>query len=83
MPDDAATAYTIDRVKADLASLRGKDVVVSCDKGRSKFTQDNGIMDNVYPATFTVRIRKRRGRFLVVSYSYADIISGKVTVTAV
>lgn len=70
---------SIVKEKQRVRELFGKTVKVKLNLGRNKFAQFYGRIDGVYPALFTVQpVDGFTGK---TSYSYSEMICGKVKIT--
>lgn len=69
---------SISEVRERIASLKGKPVDMRVDCGRKRIVFKSGVIENVYPAVFTVKLSGEDSD--MVSYSYSDIMCGDVLV---
>lgn len=70
------------QVKKDLSQIVGSKVMLETNKGRQKSARSSGVVENVYPAIFTIALdatstTPRR----TVSYSYTDVLTRTVEIT--
>ncbi len=56
----------------------GKKVVIKADKGRNKITTKTGIIEDVFPSLFTVKIVNEFDQERTVSYTYSDLLTSTV-----
>ena len=63
----------IDKIKKDINSLVGKDVLVSVNVGRNKREKYYGKVLEVYPYLFTIKVKD-----IIKSYTYNDILIASV-----
>lgn len=72
---------TISAIKDTVCALNGKDVTVKLNLGRNKFVTFPAVVSGVYPSLFTVSPFDKS--FLgKTAYSYAEILCGRVKITA-
>lgn len=70
----------LNEVKERIASLKGKPLHLSINRGRKRFEDLTAMIDNVYPSVFTIKtigIEKEN----LQTFSYFDVISGDVIIT--
>ncbi len=65
----------IDKIKKDINSLVGKDVLVSVNVGRNKREKYYGKVLEVYPYLFTIKVKD-----IIKSYTYNDILTKDVQI---
>ncbi len=68
---------TLQQIKENLLELKGKPVNVISNRGRNKIEQYDGLVDNIYPAVFTIKLKEG-----LKTYSYSDILCGNVKVNS-
>ena len=56
----------------------GKKVIIKADKGRNKIITKTGIIENVFPSLFTIRIINEFDQERTVSYTYTDLLTSTV-----
>ncbi len=66
-------------VKDKILSIKGKTVDITINHGRKKISKYNGIVENIYPSVFTVRIVDDE-RLKNVTCSYSDVLCGDVRI---
>lgn len=71
---------SLDQVKEQIRVLKSKKVDVTVNLGRNKYESFSGIVENVYPALFTVSPldKEYRGK---TTYSYSEYMCGKVKIS--
>ena len=67
----------MDNVRAQVDALRGKDVALSVNLGRNRFTELSGTVTDIHPSLFTVAVTES-GNTKKYSYSYSDVLCGQV-----
>ncbi|MBO8141098.1 MAG: Veg family protein [Firmicutes bacterium] len=77
----AANRKSLDEIKRDLDMYVGRRVKLRANRGRRKFIEAEGILEQTYPKVFVVRLNKRGGVTNRMSYSYADVLTSTVEVT--
>jgi len=63
----------LDDVKTKIASLQGKSVDISINRGRKKIVRVSAIIKDVYPSVFTVEILQK-----IQTFSYFDVMCGNI-----
>ncbi|HBR02789.1 MAG TPA: Veg protein [Ruminiclostridium sp.] len=71
---------SLSQIRKQLECLVGKRVELRANKGRKKISVKVGIVDNVYPSVFTVRLENEYNSVRKVSYNYTDILTHTVEV---
>lgn len=56
----------------------GKKVVVKADKGRNKVITKTGIIENVFPSLFTIKITNEFEQERTISFTYSDLLTSTV-----
>jgi uncharacterized protein Veg len=69
----------MDAVKMQIAALKGDRVAMYINKGRKKIIELAGIVIDVYPSVFTVKIEGSKS-LDIQSYSFSDVLTGDVRV---
>ncbi|HEY8496406.1 MAG: hypothetical protein BAA04_06225 [Firmicutes bacterium ZCTH02-B6] len=77
----AANRKSLDEIKRDLELYVGRRVKLRANRGRRKYIEAEGVLEQTYPKVFVVRLDKRGGVTNRMSYSYADILTSTVEVT--
>ncbi len=67
----------LDDIKNRVLSIKGKNVAISINRGRKKIDNYNGIVENIYPSVFTVKILNDV-KLKNVTCSYSDVLCGDV-----
>ncbi|MBS7527285.1 MAG: hypothetical protein PWP51_309 [Clostridiales bacterium] len=76
-----ATKQTLDDIKRNVQDCLGKRVVLRTNKGKRKAKVREGIIEDVFPSVFIVRIDAGRESERTISFSYSDILTESVEVT--
>jgi uncharacterized protein Veg len=76
-----ATKQTLDDIKKNVQSCLGKRVVLRTNKGKRKSKVREGVIEDVFPSVFIVRIDAGRDSERTISFSYSDILTESVEVT--
>lgn len=73
------TGVTLMEIKQQITMLKGKDIDMQVNRGRKKIENYSGVIDNIYPSVFTVKLA---GRALgdMATYSYSDVLCGDVKI---
>lgn len=73
-----ATVQTLDNIRTSLERHLGKKILLRANKGRKQIVTKKGILENVYPSVFVVRIDDKINGCSRVSYSYSDLLTSNV-----
>ena len=68
----------LDALKNQVQKNIGKKVVIKADKGRNKIITKTGIIENVFPSLFTIKIINEFDQERTVSYTYSDLLTSTV-----
>ena len=68
----------LDTLKNQVQNNIGKKVVVKADKGRNKIITKTGIIEDVFPSLFTIKIINEFDQERTVSYTYSDLLTSTV-----
>lgn len=73
-----ATVQTLDNIRLTLQKHLGKRIILKANKGRKQIMTRRGILENVYPSVFIVKLEASRSSYQRVSYSYSDLLTENV-----
>ena len=73
-----ATIQTLDNIRLSLEKHLGKKILLKANKGRKQITTKRGILENVYPSVFIVKLEANGNDYQRVSYSYSDLLTENV-----
>lgn len=73
-----ATVQTLDNIRLSLEKHLGKRIILKANKGRKQITTKRGILENVYPSVFIVKLEASGSGYQRVSYSYSDLLTENV-----
>lgn len=73
-----ATVQTLDNIRLSLEKHLGKRIILKANKGRKQITTKRGILENVYPSVFIVKLEASGSGYQRVSYSYSDLLTESV-----
>lgn len=73
-----ATVQTLDNIRLSLEKHLGKKIILKANKGRKQITTKRGILENVYPSVFIVKLEASGSGYQRVSYSYSDLLTENV-----
>lgn len=76
-----ATKETLSQLKKNVENCLGQKVVLKTNKGRKRVFVKEGVLEEVYPSIFVVRIDGGKNSERKVSYSYSDILTETVEIT--
>lgn len=72
----------VGNVRRAVAKHEGSKVRVRSNLGRHKYDVTEGIISEIYPCIFLIKVRNElEDSFQMVSYSYTDVITGDVQLT--
>ena len=66
----------LNKVKAQIFSLKGNMVKLCVNRGRKKFDTFEGVIDNAYPSVFTIMADNK-----LQTFSYFDVLCGTVKIS--
>ena len=69
----------LNEIKERLLSIKGKDIDITINRGRKKFDSYQGMIENIYPSVFTVKIKNDK-QLKNVTCSYSDVLCGDVKI---
>ena len=73
---------SVGNVRREVAKHLGSKVVVRSNLGRHKFDVTEGVISEIYPSIFLIKVRNEaEDSFQTVSYSYTDVITKDVQLT--
>jgi len=72
--------YEIDNIRQKIAALKGQNVRMLINRGRKRIEKLNGVLEDAYPAVFTIRVAGERAAALF-TYSYSDVLCGDVKIS--
>ena len=73
-----ATVQTLDNIRISLQKHLGKKILLKANKGRKQIMTRRGILENVYPSVFIVKLEANGSGYQRVSYSYSDLLTENV-----
>ena len=73
-----ATVQTLDNIRVSLEKHLGKRILLKANKGRKQIMTRRGILENVYPSDFIVKLEANVSGYQRVSYSYSDLLTENV-----
>ena len=73
-----ATVQTLDNIRLSLEKHLGKRIILKANKGRKQIMTRRGILENVYPSVFIVKLEASGSGYQRVSYSYSDLLTANV-----
>ena len=73
-----ATVQTLDNIRNSLQKHLGKKILLKANKGRKQIMTRRGILENVYPSVFIVKLEANGSGYQRVSYSYSDLLTENV-----
>lgn len=66
-------------IKNRILNIKGKNIGISINRGRKKIDNYSGIVENIYPSVFTVKILND-AQLKNVTCSYSDVLCGDVKI---
>ncbi|MBW5449054.1 Veg protein [Cohnella sp. CFH 77786] len=67
-------------IKRSLEPHVGSKIMLRANGGRRKTIERTGVLEEIYPSVFIVKLDEEQHAFKRVSYSYADILTESVEV---
>ena len=71
--------FNLNEIKEKIFSIKGKNVDVSINHGRKKISNYSGVVENIYPSVFTIKI-VGDDQLKNVTCSYSDVLCGDVRI---
>ncbi len=68
-------------IRRSLEPHVGSRVMLRANGGRRKTIERTGVLEEIYPSVFIVKLDEDQHAFKRVSYSYADILTESVEIT--
>jgi uncharacterized protein Veg len=75
---ELSQAEVMEKIKKDLECFLGSKMRFKANLGRCKVIEREGILEEIHPNLFVMRVDEKRNRSRRVSYSYADILTRSV-----
>ncbi len=72
------STMTLDEIKRKITQLKGKDISIQANRGRKKIENFCGVIDNIYPSVFTIKVKDSSRDNLTCSYS--DVLCGDIKI---
>lgn len=66
-------------IKDRILKIKGKNIDISINRGRKKIDNYCGVIENIYPSVFTVKILNDE-QLKNVTCSYSDVLCGDVKI---
>ena len=66
-------------IKTRILNIKGKNVDIFINRGRKKIDNYLGVVENIYPSVFTVKILNDQ-QLKNVTCSYSDVLCGDVKI---
>jgi uncharacterized protein Veg len=71
---------TLMEIRRSLEPHVGSRIMLRANGGRRKTVERIGVLEEIYPSVFIVKLDQEQNAFKRVSYSYADILTESVEV---
>ncbi|MGG1314703.1 MULTISPECIES: biofilm formation stimulator Veg [Cohnella] len=71
---------TLMEIRRSLEPHVGSRIMLRANGGRRKTVERTGVLEEIYPSVFIVKLDQEQNAFKRVSYSYADILTESVEV---
>ena len=75
-----ATTATLDNIRHTLEKYVGNKILLKADQGRKHIVTKKGILENLYPSVFVIKIGDDESGFERVAYSYSDLLTETVKI---
>jgi len=66
-------------IKNKILDIQGRNIGISINRGRKKIESYSGVVENIYPSVFTVKILND-SQLKNVTCSYSDVLCGDVKI---
>ncbi len=76
-----ATRDTLSQIKHEIEACQGFAVVLKTNKGRKKFKEREGVIEECFPSIFTVKVNCGTFSERLISFSYCDVLTETVEVS--
>lgn len=76
-----ASANALKKIRKNVESNVGKMVRLKANRGRKRTFEKEGILEQVYPNIFVVKVTESADFVRRISYSYSDILTDTVELT--
>lgn len=75
-----ATVATLDKIRNSLEQYVGRRVLLKANKGRKQIITRQGVLEDLYPSVFVIKVPKGEGEegYRKVAYSYSDLLTENV-----
>lgn len=70
---------SLQQIKDKILQIKGKDANIVINRGRKKLDKYVGVVENIYPSVFTVKIINDK-MLKNVTCSYSDVLCGDVKI---
>ena len=70
---------TLDEIKEEIKSLKGKPIAMDVNNGRKKIVRYYGVVENIYNSVFVVKIENEIN-VDKKSYSFTEVLCGDVKI---
>lgn len=71
--------FNLGDIKTRINNIKGRNIDIFINRGRKKIDNFCGVIENIYPSVFTVKINDD-GIFKSVTCSYSDVLCGDVKI---
>ena len=71
---------SLNDIAEQIKNLRGENVKMNVNKGRRKIEKYSGVIENVYPSIFTVKLDNPVAQDYL-SFSYNEVLCGQVKIS--
>ena len=73
------SVFNLNEIKDKILSIKGKNVDVTINRGRKRVNYYTGIVENIYPSVFTIKILND-AQLKNVTCSYSDVLCGDIKI---
>lgn len=70
---------SLQEIKQKILSLKGTPITVHANRGRKRFEDYLGVIDNVYPSVFTIKLKNSQTQDNLTC-SYSDVLCGDIVI---
>lgn len=72
---------TLAQIRSNLKGYLGYRILLKANRGRQRTVIREGVLENIYPSIFIVKLDEDKYPIKRVSYTYADVLTGIVELT--
>ncbi|MBI4744069.1 MAG: Veg family protein [Actinobacteria bacterium] len=78
---DISQTEVMNKIKNDLEGHVGGKMRLKANMGRCKIIEKEGVLEEVHPNLFIIKVEEEKNRYRRISYSYVDVLTRSVELT--